>query len=92
MQLAVLFDFGGSGVDVPAGFVAAFMGVLVLFVVFALYFNLTGNHSEWYIDEHWGDASIDDDDWGLAIAEARRNSRRTLTELADRDTAHAANS
>ena len=81
---AVVMNFGGSEVDVSATFLAAFMGFCAFLVAVALYFNLSGNHDEWHIDEHWGDASIDDDDWGLAIAEARHAARRTLADLADR--------
>jgi len=87
--LAVLIDFAGTDVAVSATFMAAFMGFCLLLVVLALYFNLSGNHDEWYIDEHWGDASIDDDEWGLAIADARRATKRTLAELADRNAARA---
>ena len=90
--VAVQLDFAGGGVEVSATFLAAFAGFCFLLVAMALYFNLSGNHHEWYVDEHWGDASIDDDDWGLAIADARRASRRKLSELADRDSARPANS
>jgi hypothetical protein len=92
MPLAVLVDFAGTGVDVSASFLAFFAGFCLLLVVLALYFNLSGNHDEWYLDEHWGDASIDDDDWGFSIAEARRATNRKLAELADRDGARAASS
>jgi hypothetical protein len=88
--LAVQAYFAGGGVDVSGWFVAFFVGFMLLLVGLAFYFNLTPNHREWYVDEHWGDGSIDDDDWGLAIADARRSTRRALAELADRDAARSA--
>jgi hypothetical protein len=86
-MLAVAVDFAGSGVDVSATFLAEFFGFCVLLVAVALYFNLSVNHTGSYVDEHWGDGSIDDDDWGLALADARRSTSRALKELADRDEA-----
>jgi hypothetical protein len=83
-MLAVAVDFGGSGVDVSASFMAAFAGFCLLLVFLAMYFNRSVNHTGWYVDEHWGDGSIDDDDWGLAVADARQSTSRTLKELADR--------
>src|SRR3954447_1039756 len=85
MHLALMMDFAGSGVEVSAGFLLSFVGVVMLLPLLALYFNLR-NHDELYIDEHWGDGSIDDDEWGLAIGEARRSANRKLAELAERAT------
>jgi hypothetical protein len=79
-----MVDFAGSQADVSVTFLVAFAGGIFLMVVLALYFNLSRNHHEWYVDEHWGDASIDDDEWGLAVAEARRAAKRKLADLADR--------
>jgi hypothetical protein len=77
-----MMDFAGSGVDIPAGSLALFFGICVAFVLAALYFNLANGHE--YVDEHWGDGSIDDDDWGMSLADARRATQRRLAELADR--------
>jgi len=85
MALAVMMDFAGSGVNISATFLLAFWGACLLLVGLAFYFTLTKSPDEWYIDEHWGDASIDDD-WALALADAKRTSRGKLRELADRDT------
>ncbi|MCU1451350.1 MAG: hypothetical protein JWP02_3520 [Acidimicrobiales bacterium] len=86
-MLAVAVDFAGSGVDVSAAFMVEFFGFCVLLVAMAMFFNRSVNHTGWYVDEHWGDGSIDDDDWGLSIAEARKSTSRALKELADRDEA-----
>ena len=86
MALAVMMDFAGSGVNVSATFLIAFWGACLLLVGLGFYFTLTKNPDEWYIDEHWGDASIDDD-WALALADAKRSTQRKLTVLADRDSA-----
>ena len=82
MHLALLMDFAGSGVEVSAGFLLGFAGLVMLLPLLALYFNLR-NHDELFVDEHWGDGSIDDDDWGFALAEARRTTSRKLAALAD---------
>ena len=87
--LAVSFDYAGSTVDVSAALVLEFVGLCILLVAPALYFNRSVNHEGDYIDEHWGDGSIDDDDWGLALADARRATSRQLAELADRSTARS---
>jgi hypothetical protein len=90
MTVALQASFAGTGADVSGWFVASFAGFMLLLVVLAFYFNLTPNHREWYVDEHWGDGSIDDDEWGLAVAQSRLTARRKLAELADRDAARRA--
>ena len=90
MSVALQAYFAGAGVDVSGWFMASFAGFMLLLVALAFYFNLTPNHREWYVDEHWGDGSIDDDDWGLAVAESRLAARRKLAELAERNTARRA--
>ena len=86
-MLAVAVEFAGGGGDVSLTFMLGFFGFCVFLVAMALYFNLTRNHHEYYLDEHWGDASIDDDEWGFALADAKRATQRKLAELADRDSA-----
>ena len=55
----------------------------VFFLVFtALYFNLRNGHE--YVDEHWGEGDIDDEEWGYSLAAAKAATRRRLAELADR--------
>ena len=85
MALAVAIDFAGSGVNISATFLIAFWAACMLIVGLAFYFTLNKSPDEWYVDELWGDASIDDD-WALALADAKHNSRGKLRELADRDT------
>lgn len=82
MSLAVMMDFAGSGVDVPAIQLFAFFGFCLLLVSAGLYFNLKNGHE--YVDEHWGEGDIDDEEWGYSLAEARRTTQRRLAELADR--------
>jgi hypothetical protein len=82
MHLAVMMDFAGSGVDVPASQLILFFGFVLSLVFAALYFNLKNGHE--YVDEHWGEGDIDDEDWGFSLAEAKRATKRRLAELADR--------
>jgi hypothetical protein len=39
---------------------------------------------EYWVDKFWGDGSIDDDDWGLAVFNARQAGDQRRTELAER--------
>ena len=82
--LGVAMDFGGIGVDVSGWFLAGFFGFCLLLVAIPIYCNRSGTDDD-YFDERWGAGSIDDDEWGLSIAAARRRSQRVLRELADRD-------
>ena len=82
MSLALMFDFAGSGVDVPAASLLSFFAICLAIVLGALYFNLGNGHT--YVDEHWGEGDIDDEDWGFSLAEARRATQRRLAELAER--------
>ena len=82
MHLAVLMDFAGSAVDVPAVQLIGFFAFCLFLVFAALYFNLRNGHE--YVDEHWGEGDIDDEEWGYSLTEARAASRRRLAELADR--------
>jgi len=77
-----MMDFAGSGVDVPASQLIGFFAFILFLVFAALYFNLKNGHT--YVDEHWGEGEIDDDDWGFSLAEAKAKTRRRLAELADR--------
>jgi hypothetical protein len=77
-----MMDFAGSGVDVPAGQLILFFAFVLSLVFAALYFNLKNGHD--YVDEHWGEGDIDDDDWGFSLAEAKAKTQRRLAELADR--------
>ena len=82
MHLAVMMDFAGSGVDVPAIQLFGFFAFILFLVFAALYFNLRNGHE--YVDEHWGEGDIDDEDWGYSLAAAKAATRRRLAELADR--------
>ena len=82
MTLALVFDFAGSGVDIPAGSLLLFFAICLSIVLGALYFNLGNGHT--YVDEHWGEGDIDDEDWGYSLAAAKAATRRRLAELADR--------
>ena len=84
--LAVALEFAGEPVDVSGTWLLGFVGFVLLLVAVPLCFNMT-NHGANYIDEYWGDGSIDDDDWGLAIAEARIAAARQHAELAERSEA-----
>jgi hypothetical protein len=82
MSLALMFDFAGSGVDIPAASLVFFFAICVAIVLCALYFNLSNGHE--FVDEHWGEGDIDDEDWGFSLAEAKRATQRRLAELAER--------
>ena len=82
MHLAVAMDFAGSGVNIPAIQLAGFFAFLLFMVFAALYFNLRNGHE--YVDEHWGEGDIDDEEWGFSLAEAKAATRRRLSELASR--------
>ena len=82
MTLALVFDFAGSGVDIPAGSLLLFFAICLSIVLGALYFNLGNGHT--YVDEHWGEGDIDDEEWGYSLAAAKAATRRRLAELADR--------
>jgi len=82
VDLAVMMDFAGSGVDVPAAQLIGFCAFCLFLVFAALYFNLRNGHE--YVDEHWGAGDIDDEDWGYSLAQARAATKRRLAELADR--------
>jgi hypothetical protein len=79
--LALAFEYGGTPVDVPASWLLGFCGFCFLLVVMTVYFNRSTNHDAYYVDEHWGDGSIDDDDWALAILDARRAANSKLRDL-----------
>jgi hypothetical protein len=87
--VAVVFDFAGGQLEISLASLLAFIGLMAFLLVVPLYFNLAVNHRD-FIDEHWGDGSIDDDDWGVSIAEAKRTINRRLAELADRADARPA--
>jgi hypothetical protein len=87
--VAVVFDFAGGQLEVSIGLLLAFLGLTAFLVVVPFYFNLAVNGRD-FIDEHWGDGSIDDDDWGLSIADAKRRVNARLAELADRAEANRA--
>jgi hypothetical protein len=36
------------------------------------------------VDKFWGDGSIDDDDWGLAVFNARQAGNQRRAEMAER--------
>ena len=82
MTLALVFDFAGSGVDIPAGSLLLFFAICLSIVLGALYFNLGNGHT--YVDEHWGEGDIDDEEWGYSLAAAKAATRRRLAELAAR--------
>ena len=82
MVLAYTFDFAGSPVNASPLYLLGFFGFILFLVFAALYFNLRNGHE--YVDEHWGEGDIDDEEWGYSLAEARAATRRRLAELADR--------
>ena len=88
MALAMLFDLGGTTVDVPATTVLAFSAFVLLLVALPLYFNRSVNHESEYVDERWGNGSIDDE-WDLVVADAKQAVRARLRELAERSDARA---
>lgn len=38
-----------------------------------------------WVDKFWGDGSIDDDEWGLSVFNARQTGDRKRAELAERN-------
>ena len=82
MLLATALDFAGSQVDASPLYLAGFFAFVLFLVFAALYFNLRNGHE--FVDEHWGEGDIDDEEWGYSIAEAKAATRRRLAELADR--------
>jgi hypothetical protein len=82
MLLATAFDFAGSQVDASPLYLLAFFAFILFLVSAALYFNLRNGHE--YVDEHWGEGDIDDEEWGYSLAEAKAATRRRLAELAER--------
>lgn len=82
MVLATTFDFAGSPMNASPLFLIGFLGFMMFLVFAGLYFNLRNGHT--YVDEHWGEGEIDDEEWGYSLAEARAATRRRLAELADR--------
>ena len=83
MELAVVFDLGGTTADVPGTTVLAFSTFMLLLVALPVYFNRSVNHESEYVDERWGYGSIDDE-WDLAVADAKLAVRDRLRELAER--------
>ena len=81
--MGVLIDYGGTPAHVSNGTIA-FVGFCCLLVVLAIYFNRSTNHESEYVDERWGYGSINDDDWGLVVAEARLAVRDRLRDMAER--------
>ena len=84
MALAMMFDLGGTTVDVPGTTVLAFSAFVLLLVALPLYFNRSVNHESEYVDERWGYGSIDDDEWGMVVAEAKLAVKGRLADLAER--------
>jgi hypothetical protein len=82
--LAVAFEYAGSPVDLPLLWITGFVLFLLLLVAWPVYFNRSVNHEGDYIDERWGYGTVDDDEWGLAVADARRAANRYLVHLAER--------
>ena len=80
-MVAVAFDFAGGRVDVAGTFLVGFLLLTLLCVVVPLLFNQSADPSL-YVDEHWGNGSIDDDDWGMDVAAARRATQVRLRALA----------
>ena len=88
-MVAVVFDFAGSQVDIPLSSIVAFAVFTVLLVALPVYFNRSVNHEGDYIDDRWGYGTVDDDEWGLAVADARRVANRYLAHLAERSDARS---
>lgn len=86
-MVAVAFDFAGTPVDVPLSWIAGFFVFCAFLVAWNVYFNRSSNHESDYIDERWGYGTVADDDWGLAVADARRAANRYLAHLAERSEA-----
>lgn len=84
MLLGLVFDFGGTEVSVPGTTLLGFVAFVLVLVALPLYFNRSINHESEYVDDRWGYGSIDDDEWGLVVADARRAVRGRLAELAER--------
>jgi hypothetical protein len=66
---------------------AALIGGGIPFLAGLIYMAVGQHHSvpdEYWIDKFWGDGSIDDDDWGLAIANARQTGNQRRSGLAER--------
>lgn len=87
MVLGLVFDFGGTEVSVSGWFLLGFVAFTLLLVGMAIYFNRSVNHESEYVDERWGYGSIDDDEWGMVVADARRAVRGRLADLAERSDA-----
>jgi len=82
MVVATTFDFAGSPVNASPLYLVGFFAFILFLVFTALYFNLRNGHE--YVDEHWGEGDIDDEEWGYSLAAAKAATRRRLAELADR--------
>jgi hypothetical protein len=61
-MVAVAFDFAGGRVDVAGTFLIGFLLLTMACVVVPLFFNQSADPSL-YVDEHWGNGAIDDDEW-----------------------------
>jgi hypothetical protein len=85
--VALTFDYAGSAVDVSGSWLAGFCAFCLMLVTLTVYFNRSTNHDAYFVDEHWGDGSIDDEDWAIAVDGARRTVREQLRELAERSAA-----
>jgi hypothetical protein len=86
--VAVAFDFAGGRVDVAGTWLLFFLFMVLVVPAMTLYFNRSINHDSDWVDERWGDGSIDDDDWGLAVTTARTATNSTLCGLAERADSH----
>ena len=82
-----MMDFAGSPMNASVLELLGFFAFILFLVFAALYFNLRNGHE--YVDEHWGEGDIDDEEWGYSIAAAKAATRRRLAELADRHDARA---
>ena len=80
-MIAVAFDFAGGRIDVAGTFLVGFLLLTMACVVVPLFFNQSADPSL-YVDEHWGNGAIDDDEWGLDVAAARRSTQVRLRALA----------
>ena len=80
--MSLAMDFAGSPMNASPAFLVGFFAFLIFLVFTAMYSSLKNGHE--YVDEHWGEGDIDDEDWGFSLAEARAATRRRLAELADR--------
>ena len=77
-----MVDFAGTAVETSAAYLVGFFAFCLFLVLAALYFNLKNGHE--YVDEHWGEGDIDDEEWGYSLAQAKAATRRRLAELAER--------